>query len=305
MYIVSKLVSRAFWYEGYCIQALLCEGVTVVPARFRACLTSAALAVCLLAGCGSSTWQYDPITDVNNLEGRRVGVNLAWEGDYVLTGRDDMELYRYDDTADMIMALSYDKIDAIVQDDLMWKRLDLMSEGVERTEAVADVGYVAYFAPDDEALMEDFNAFLKDYKQTDAYQELIASLENYDGDMYEGPCIPLTGTGDVLHVAVDPLGYPRAFEVPETGELTGFDVEPIKAYANDRGYRIDFSLVEFTGVLTGLRNGSYDLYVSYVCDAYAFEARDAGLYVSDAMHSSPLYFVQKNQKTISVMVDEL
>jgi ABC-type amino acid transport substrate-binding protein len=67
----------------------------------------------VLAGCGASEWKYDPITDVNDLEGRRVGVNLAWESDYYLTGRQDMKLSRYDTTSDMIMALKYDKIDVI------------------------------------------------------------------------------------------------------------------------------------------------------------------------------------------------
>lgn len=76
------------------------------------------ISACLFsAGCGSaSEWKYDPITDVNDLEGRRVGVNLAWESDYYLTGRKDMELVRYDSTSDMIMALKYDKIDAIALD---------------------------------------------------------------------------------------------------------------------------------------------------------------------------------------------
>lgn len=49
--------------------------------------------VCLfLCGCVSSDeWKYDPITDIDNLEGRRVGVNLSWESDYYLDGRKDME----------------------------------------------------------------------------------------------------------------------------------------------------------------------------------------------------------------------
>ena len=60
------------------------------------------LILILLAGC-QSEWQPNLITDINNLEGRKVGVNLAWEADYALTGRNDLELYRYDSTADLIL----------------------------------------------------------------------------------------------------------------------------------------------------------------------------------------------------------
>ncbi|MBO7698968.1 MAG: hypothetical protein J6S38_08060, partial [Erysipelotrichaceae bacterium] len=44
-------------------------------------------------------WEPNLITDINDLQGRRVGVNLSWESDYILTGRKDMELFRYDSTA--------------------------------------------------------------------------------------------------------------------------------------------------------------------------------------------------------------
>ena len=61
------------------------------------------IALFLLSGC-ITRWEADPITDINNLEGRRVGVNLSWEADYILTQRKDMELFRYDATSDMLMA---------------------------------------------------------------------------------------------------------------------------------------------------------------------------------------------------------
>lgn len=280
------------------------DGESFLKAQIKRSLLILAVLTCLLAGCGSA-WHYDPITDVNNLEGRRVGVNLAWETDYYLTGRQDLELYRYDQTADMIMALSYNKIDAIALDHCSWKLMESLSDGVERTESYAECGYIAYFGANDKALMEDFNLFLKDYKQTPEYQELVKSIERYDGMNYEGPRTPLTGTGEVLHVAVDPAGYPRGFVDADSDIPTGFDVEPLKCYANDRGYQLDFSLVEYNGAIAGLQNGAYDAYVSYLSDAYAPEVIAAGLYVSEPMHTSPLYFVQKTQDKISVKLEEL
>lgn len=263
------------------------------------------LSLLLLTACGSSTWQYNPITDVNNLEGRRVGVNLAWEADYALTGREDMELYRYDETADMVMALGYDKIDAIGLDDVTWKILEVQAEGLERTEPVCQIGYCGYFGADDEELVEDFNLFLESYQQTKEYQDLVASIESFDGIHYEGPNIPLTGTGKVLNVGIDPAGFPRAHYEPGSDVPTGFDVEPIKAYANDRGYQISFAEVTIEGALAGLQSGSFDIYVSYIGDVYAEEAEYAGLHVCNPMHYSPVYFIQKTQERISVALENM
>ena len=68
--------------------------------------------ICLLTGC-SKNQKREAISDVNDLEGRRVGVALAWGPDYLLTGRDDLELIRYNTMASMVMALCYDRLDAI------------------------------------------------------------------------------------------------------------------------------------------------------------------------------------------------
>ena len=39
----------------------------------------ACMLVLLLCGCSKAQWEYRPITDINNMEGRRVAVNLALE----------------------------------------------------------------------------------------------------------------------------------------------------------------------------------------------------------------------------------
>ena len=125
------------------------------------------IAACIVStGCGSAVkWKYDPITDLNDLEGRRVGVNLSWESDYYLNGRKDMELVRYDTTADLVMALKYDKIDVIATDEDMVRLLLSSSTGLEVVEpSFAKVGSIMYFGSDDEELAEDFNEFRVNHK---------------------------------------------------------------------------------------------------------------------------------------------
>jgi len=260
----------------------------------------------VLAGCGASGWKYDPITDVNDLEGRRVGVNLAWESDYYLDGRKDMELVRYDTTADMMMALKYDKIDAIALDVDSVKLLLSLSEGIERVEpAFAEVGSIMYFSGDNEALKEEFNQYLTEFKRTDEYQDLLKRIDEYDGTEYIGSDIPLTGKGKVIRVAADPDNFPRAFLYPGDDILTGYDVEILKRFANDHDYQIEFSYSNYDDGIIGLKSGIYDIMTGYVTDVFNEDAIREGLRPSDAMFEFPMYFVQKNQRDIKSETSEL
>ena len=259
-----------------------------------------------LGGCGhsNSEWEYRPITDVNNLEGRRVGVNLAWEADYLLSGRKDLTVVRYDSSADMLLALNYNKVDAFTVDGLVWKIFEAASTGLARVEPPCGVvGYELYFSADREALKEEFNAFLGDYRQTDACADRLARLESFNGMEYVGPEIPLTGTGETLKVAVLADGFPRAYLDAGADVPTGFDLEPLKLFANERNYQLEFYYTTYNDLVQGLRSGSYDLAVGYLSDAYQEDVLACGLLVSDLLDETPIYLVEKTQQEISVALE--
>lgn len=273
----------------------------------RACRAALLALFCALAlglgGCGNSKseWEYHPITDVNDLEGRRVAVNLAWEADYLLSGRKDLTLIQYDSFADIILALGYDKVDAFAVDGLVWKLFQVNSNGLHRVEPPCGiVGYTAYFNPERAALMEEFNAFLADYRQTEAYADHMARLEAFDGLEYVGPEIPLTGTGETLRVATSAEEFPRAFLNPGEDVPTGFDIETLKRFANERNYQLEFYCTIYDDLMQGLQAGTYDLAIGYLSDVYREDIVDFGLLVSDSMDEIPVYFVEKTQQDIRV-----
>ena len=80
-------------------------------------LLSTVLLSVLLTGCGTRR-KASPIEDVGNLEGRRVGVEIACDTDYALTGRSDLKVVRYDSLPGILLALQYDKVDVMALDDL-------------------------------------------------------------------------------------------------------------------------------------------------------------------------------------------
>ena len=259
-----------------------------------------------LSGCGETGWEYHPITDVNDLEGRRVAVNLAWEADYLLTGRKDLTVVQYDTFADIILALEYNKVDAFAVDGLVWKVFQANSSGLNRVEPpCGSVGYTVYFSGDRASLMEKFNAFLADYRRTEAYADHMARLENFDGLEYVGPEIPLAGTGETLRVATMAEEFPRAFLEAGEDVPSGFDMEALKLFAVEENYQLEFYYTTYEDIMQGLRLGTYDLAVGYLSDVYRTEVLDAGLLVSDLLDEIPVYFVEKTQREISVNLSEL
>ena len=260
------------------------------------------LVLLFISGC-QKEWEPNLITDINDLEGRKVGVNLAWEADYILTPRADMQLFRYDSTPDMLLALGYDKVDAIAVDDSMWRMMDKNSEGLIKIEPeIKKTGYGWIFK--DKQLRDEFNAFLKEFKKTETYQKYLQSEANFEDD-YEEPEIIMSGKGKVLKVAFDISGYPRAFREPGETTATGFDFEPLKHFANACDYQLEYIGTVYDDSVMGLKNGVYDIGGGYFSIEYAGEAESLGLFVSDPMDEVPVYFVQKIQRDITIDLEAM
>ena len=242
------------------------------------------------------------IDDINDLHGLKVGTMLAWECDYLLTGREDMKLYRYDQISDMLMALNYDKIDAIAVDMLLWNLINNASNGLKMIEPPFGItGYLLYVHPDHRDFVDQYNVFLKEFKKTDTYKDLSERELNFDGT-YDAPDIPLAGNGKTYKVAFDISGYPRAFYDTEKDEVTGFDIEVLKYFANEYDYQLDFVLTDFNDAYAGLQNGIYDAIIGYLSDAYKEEVENVGIIVTDVYDEIPLVFACK-ETTGNIDVD--
>ena len=276
----------------------------VMKRRFLLLLTAFVFTVSY-SGCGAE-WKYDPITDVNDLNGRTVACNIGWETDYALSGRSDLKVIRYDLIADMIMALRFNKVDAVAVDELIMKSILNGSTGVECVyPGFGTSGYTLYFNPDKEVLKDEFNEFLRKYKESPAYDDHLQRLSDYDGMDYTGPEIELTGTGKVLKVAYDAGAYPRAFANADSDEPLGFDLEAIKYFANENDYRLVFYPSNYNDILFGLLAGIYDVGAGYLSDVYEYAVLERGLFTSEPLDRAELVFIQKTEQDISVNTGDL
>ena len=259
-------------------------------------LTVPALLVCagiLLGLYGCAQVSPRPITDVNDLEGRRVGVCLAWSADYLLTGREDMRLYRYDNRGGMLLALCYHQVDAVATEYYGYRLIEALTTGIGAVEPpIAEEGFTFFFGSDEEEACEQFNTFLREFMQTPEYDGFSERVFAFDGENADLLSIEPEGTGRVLNVGASVDCYPSVFLDAETGAVTGFEVELLTRFANRYGYRLDFTPTDYTDGELGLRYGRYDVMIGQLSELYREDVEAAGLRVSDDYIFLPMYLMQ-------------
>ena len=235
--------------------------------------------------------------------GKKVGVMSGWESDYILTQAAEVShitVYRYDNVADMIMALKHRKIDAVFLDDMCADTVLTMTQGIEKFgPSIGDYGYMSVFASDNEALRDDYNEFLKYYITTPEYAKVQKSIDEYDGISMELPYVEPTGTGEILRVAYNVNGYPSAWLDTETNTIQGHDIIPLVMWANDRNYKIEFSGGDYTSILMGVSRKKYDVCVGFMCELYIEEFIIFDLYPSDPVYHSTACLMVMNGDGLS------
>lgn len=66
----------------------------------------------------------------------------------------------------------------------------------------------------------------------------------------------------VLPAGTDATYPPFDFVDATSGEVTGFDIELMRAVAGELGVRVEFIVVPFDGIIAGLKGGKYDVVAS-------------------------------------------
>lgn len=77
-------------------------------------LTAATLSLC---ACGSSSVPANKVNSIDDLEGKKIGVQLGTTGDIYGSDVKDAKMERYNKGADAVQALKQGKIDCVIIDE--------------------------------------------------------------------------------------------------------------------------------------------------------------------------------------------
>lgn len=99
-------------------------------------------------------------------------------------------------------------------------------------------------------------------------------------------------SNDVLRVATDPTFPP--FESSENGKYTGFDIELVEAAAKTMGKKVEWTAIDFKGLIPGLLAKRFDVAVSAI---YITDERKKVVDFTDAYYPGGLVIMVKKDNT--------
>ena len=219
------------------------------------------------------------------LYGKTAGVMTGTPQDQIVQAVvPDAEIQYYNNMSDMCLALESGKIDFYVLSTVNYYSLaeeypDIGYLDISLT--TFDVGTIFPMTEDGEALREELNEYIAEITKSGELEE----LQNYwlmPQENWETVDIPQTGENGVLTFAT--INTLMPFSFMDGDRNVGFDVAIIAGFCREYGYGLSIENVDFSGVLSGISTGKYDLAAGQI--SWTEERAQSVLY-------SDFYYTQK------------
>ena len=139
-----------------------------------------ALAAAMTVSMTSAVFAADEIKSADDLEGKKIGVQLGTTGDTIATDIKDATVERYNKGNDAVMALKQGKIDCVVIDSEPAKKFVEKNDDLQLIDNVFDKEeYAICISKDNTDLTKEFNDALKELEDEGTLDSI---RDNYIGD---------------------------------------------------------------------------------------------------------------------------
>lgn len=226
-----------------------------------------------VAGCGQSgtkdvstvenNTESEVITGVDDLPGKRIGVQLGTIGD---TYASDYEsdgsgtvIERYTKGADAVQALNQGKIDCVIIDEQPALKFVEQNPGlriVEEEFTLEDYAFV--IAKENDTLLDEVNAALQKLRADGTLDEIEKNYIGTESEVgnypYEKKDVERKGT---LTVATNAEFPP--YEYYEGGEVTGIDMDIMQAVCDELGMEMQVEDMAFDSIISAVSTGKVDI----------------------------------------------
>lgn len=221
---------------------------------------SAALVLKSNTAAAAASSSNEPFT-MDQLATKKVGVLLGSVHDsYMAEHYPGANVYQYKSYPDMVLALKSGKIDVgfyVKESFADLQKSD--SSLVILKDNIYTVPIGMGFNQDNDALREQFNAFLKEIKASGVYDDMVKRWY-HEGD-YRMPVIENSpANGQIIIGNVSDKGLP--FTAVKDNQLIGFDIEMDRRFASYLGKEPVFSDMEFGNLITAVASKKVDMITS-------------------------------------------
>jgi len=218
-----------------------------------------------LAACGGSKKIENTVFSVDDLDGKKIGVQLGTTGDIYATDKYENDeagttIERFNKGNDAVLSLKQGKIDCVIIDVQPAKAfiegnddLIILEEPFETEE------YAMCLAKDNTELKDKINVALAELKEDGTLDDII---NNYIGDdtkgemPYESPADADRSNGTVR------MGTNAAFppyEYYEGQKIVGIDADMMQAVADKLGMELKIEDMEFDSIIAAVQSGKVDV----------------------------------------------
>ena len=137
-------------------------------------LMALALAAAMTVSMTSAVFAADEIKSADDLEGKKIGVQLGTTGDTLATDIKDATVERYNKGNDAVLALKQGKVDCVVIDQEPAKAFVEANEGLKILDtAYTTEDYAAAVSKDNPALTAALNKALQELKDDGTIQGIL------------------------------------------------------------------------------------------------------------------------------------
>jgi ABC-type amino acid transport substrate-binding protein len=249
----------------------------------------------LLAACQPGA-QQATITGRDDLVGKKIGAQLGTTGAIEAGKIQDAEVKTYDSYDLAFLDLANGQIDAVIAD--YPTALGFVGQNDDKLMVVGDVftdeSYGIAVCRNNPELLEQINSGLAAVKSDGTVEKLEEKwLEAASAaGTFSVPKVEGTGTGPSVRIATDATFPPFEIVDEDTLELTGFDIELMRAIAAESNLNIEFVNIGFDPLLAGTAQCQYDAAIAAI--TITEERAEQMLFSDPYINAGQIVVVRKN-----------
>lgn len=214
----------------------------------------------LLCGCGTPK---NTVHSLDELKGKKIGVQLKTTGDVYSSDIENAEVQRYNKGRDAVLALREGEVDAVMLDDAP-ANVFVEEFGDVRLleEAYAEEEYGIAVNKDNTELLEKINAAL-DTLEANGTIEQIKNAWLKDGvetTAYDGQDKEEYANG-ILVMSTN-AEFPPYESKTDDGEIVGIDVDIMKAVCDQLDMKLQVEHTAFDSIIAAVERGMADVGVA-------------------------------------------
>ncbi|MGF0065949.1 ABC transporter substrate-binding protein/permease [Lachnospiraceae bacterium SGI.085] len=229
-------------------------------------LTAAVLMCC---GCSvskdqSSSTESASISSVDDLSGKRIGVQLGTTGDLYCTDYEKdgsgTVVERYNKGADAIQALRQGKIDCVVIDEQPAIKFVEQNDGIRiLDEEFTNEDYAFVLSKDNTALLDQINQALDELKADGTIENIEKNWVGAESELGKYPYEKkdIDRSNGTITIGTNAEFPP--YESYSDGQIVGIDIDIMQAVCDKLGMDLQIEDMAFDSIITAVTSGKVDV----------------------------------------------